>query len=183
MFVIKTPVQRLWLALVAALAACLFTPATADDGTWETNASGTWDNSANWAGAIIADGSGRTARFTHANSEGHSIVLGSPRTIGNLEFSAPGASAPPGPLDPVAGLLPHLATAADGRLLLRFPYDPAKSDLAWIIRASPDLDDWSDVFFDSRHDDPPATDPAGWAGLPVPATRHCLFLRLEILRK
>ncbi|MCU0780378.1 MAG: CotH kinase family protein, partial [Akkermansiaceae bacterium] len=46
-----------------------------------------------------------------------------------------------GPFDPVVGLLPIVAPAGDGSLVVRFRYDPAKTDLTWRVRASSDLVD------------------------------------------
>jgi autotransporter-associated beta strand protein len=86
-----------------------------------------------------------------------------------------------GPRDPVAALLPRIGPAAPAGFAFRFRFDPAKADLAWIVRRSPDLADWSGVLFDSRTDTPPAPDPEGWTNLPVPG-ESALFLRLELLR-
>jgi len=84
------------------------------------------------------------------------------------------------PGEPVLDLLPRIA-ADPGRLPdFRFRHDLSKADLVWIVRSSPDLDDWSEVLFDSRIHTPPAPDASGWTALPVPATDGNRFLRLEI---
>ena len=86
-----------------------------------------------------------------------------------------------GPNDPVTGLLPWLADEARTGLTYRFHYDPSKPDLGWIVRTSPDLEDWTNLLFDSREDTPPAPDAEGWTHLPIPDTERALFLRLEVL--
>ena len=85
-----------------------------------------------------------------------------------------------GPDDPVTGLLPWLAGETGSGLTYRFHHDPSKPDLVWIVRTSPDLEDWNTTLFDSREDTPPAPDAEGWIHLPVPDTELRFFLRLEL---
>ncbi len=63
----------------------------------------------------------------------------------------------------------------------RFPFYPAKNDLAWIVRASENLTDWDTVLFDSRNDPVPETASNGWASVPYPNHASRLFLRLELM--
>lgn len=83
------------LVLLATLGA---SPAWAVNSTWtnqpggaDTSASGSWNDSANWATGTIADGSGFTADFSTLDIAGtgtgsNVITLDAPRTIGNLIF-------------------------------------------------------------------------------------------------
>jgi hypothetical protein len=82
------------------------------------------------------------------------------------------------PADPVAPVMPRLGAQASA---FRFRLDPSKSDLAWIVQASPDLSDWSEVWFDSRVHPTPNADADGWVSIPSPnPSAHRFFLRLEI---
>lgn len=85
-----------------------------------------------------------------------------------------------GPHDPVEPWSPRLAHEPGTAPVFSFAYDSAKADLVWIVRGSPDLDDWNTTLFDSRHDAPPAPAMDGWTEIPVPATESRLFLRLEV---
>jgi autotransporter-associated beta strand protein len=87
-----------------------------------------------------------------------------------------------GPFDPPSPILPNMANAPNDGFTFRFRFNPGKSDLAWIVRSSTDLDDWSGLLFDSRSDTAPPPDPAGWTRLPVPPTLQRQFLRLELLK-
>ncbi len=90
---------KLFSLLIAALTA--LTPgAKAADGTWTQitsgTASGTWSDAltANWAGGVVAGGSGATANFGTLDVSGTSTVtLGAPRTIGNIIFGDTGTGA------------------------------------------------------------------------------------------
>ncbi|WP_193213811.1 lamin tail domain-containing protein [Luteolibacter marinus] len=90
-----------------------------------------------------------------------------------------------GPHDPVTHLLPKL-TAVPG-FTFSFRFDPSLTDLIWRVKASPDLDDWSTVLFDSVTDTPPPLVdgwlpvelPASLGGGPLPDPR--IFTRLELL--
>ena len=64
--------------------------------------------------------------------------------------------------------------------VFRFAHDPAKSDLIWIVLASPDLFDWSEVLFDSRIHPDPEPDVDDRVAIPYPQGRPSLFLRLEL---
>ncbi len=84
-----------------------------------------------------------------------------------------------GPADPVVHLLPTLRQAGDG-FGFRFKYDPAISDLRWKITSSGDLEDWSQVIFDSAVDPIPALE-EGWLAIDVPfAAAPRGFARLEL---
>jgi autotransporter-associated beta strand protein len=85
-----------------------------------------------------------------------------------------------GPYDPVADLLPRLVPLPAGGFDYRFRLNPDSADLAWVVRISPDLIDWSAVLFDSREESAPLPDAGGWSSLPVPMDADRLFLRLDI---
>jgi len=93
-----------------------------------------------------------------------------------------------GPFDPVTGLMPVLAEGPPGMFTFRFRYDPSKSDLAWVVRATNDLEDWSHLLFDSRTGSvPPLED--GWLPLPLPSSLSGggvadprMFTRLEVIQ-
>lgn len=53
------------------------------------------------------------------------------------------------PREPGRGRLPQ-AEVVDGRLSLVFQRDPSKADIAYVVEASSDLADWSEVLYDSR---------------------------------
>ncbi len=74
--------------------------------------------------------------------------------------------------------LPLLDT---GTRMFRFALDAIKSDLVWIVEASPDLADWSDTLFDSRESLPPEADADGLINIPYPAGQQQYFLRLKLL--
>jgi autotransporter-associated beta strand protein len=85
--------------------------------------------------------------------------------------------------DGAAGRLPRLSLA-DGAPVYRFPFDPGKRDLTYVVEASPDLRVWDRVLFDSGKDWP-----AGWDGesltLSDPAARAAgaarQFYRLRVI--
>jgi autotransporter-associated beta strand protein len=57
-------------------------------GVWINAAGGSWTNSANWSGGVVATGIGRTADFRTLNLGANAIVtLDGPRVIGNLLFA------------------------------------------------------------------------------------------------
>ncbi len=85
-----------------------------------------------------------------------------------------------GPAEPVLSLLPRLVTSPGGPPVFLFRFDPSIPDIDWLVRSSPDLDDWSGLLFDSRIHTPPAPDGEGWTHLPVPANGERRFLRLEL---
>jgi hypothetical protein len=85
-----------------------------------------------------------------------------------------------GPDDAALDRLPQIIAAAGSPPLFRFRYDPAKTDIDWLVRSSTDLGDWSTVIFDSGSDPAPAPDASGWTHLPLPAAGDRRFLRLEV---
>ncbi|MCX6873761.1 MAG: hypothetical protein NTW21_08130, partial [Verrucomicrobia bacterium] len=77
------------VALVAALALALAAPVSAQSasGTWTNPAGGSWATAGNWAGGVIADGSGHTADFSTLNLSANAVVtLDGARSIGTLVF-------------------------------------------------------------------------------------------------
>lgn len=59
----------------------------AADGTWTGTASGNWSDTSQWAGGIVADGSGSTAMFTNDITTDVTVTLDTARTNGNLVFA------------------------------------------------------------------------------------------------
>ena len=56
-------------------------------GTWISNASGLWSNSANWSGGVVADGQPNTADFSMLNITSNvTVTLDSSREIGHLSI-------------------------------------------------------------------------------------------------
>ncbi len=56
-------------------------------GTWINPAGGSWTNSSNWSGGVIADGSGSTANFaTLTLPADTTLTLDAPRVLGSLSF-------------------------------------------------------------------------------------------------
>ena len=77
-------------ARCARIAICCFLPvaARAASGTWTQPMGGSWTNSANWNGAVIADGSGNTANFASLNlAADAAVTLDAARAIGSLVFA------------------------------------------------------------------------------------------------
>jgi len=66
---------------------CLPVAGYSASSTWMNQNGGSWINTNNWSGNIIADGSGNTANFSTLSLPGNSLVsLDGARTIGNLTF-------------------------------------------------------------------------------------------------
>jgi autotransporter-associated beta strand protein len=79
-------------ALIPFTAGIFPAAASAQSGTWITNAAGTynWSDAGNWQTGVIADGANSTATFATAGLTGPMTVnLDSPRTIGSLVFDNP----------------------------------------------------------------------------------------------
>lgn len=60
--------------------------AYAASGMWTNEVDGLWSDTAAWLDGVVADGAGNTATFSNASAAIVTVVLDSPRTIGNLEF-------------------------------------------------------------------------------------------------
>ena len=79
--------------------------------------------------------------------------------------------------------LPRLAWVP-GWVGLQFPFDRARSDLAYVVERSENLSDWDEVLFDSRLDLPP-DDGREWIlvqdGEPFSTLRPMRFLRLRVV--
>jgi hypothetical protein len=120
----------------------------------------------------------RTRYFTNPADRGNNAVSGPDAKlandgVSNLMRYALGV----GPYDPVSGLMPALASSS-GSYQFQFPYDPAKTDLVWQVKASPDLSDWLQILFDSRIT-PNRSLNNGWTSVPVPAGPK-IFARLQV---
>lgn len=79
--------QRHGIPCVLSIAAATVSLASASDGTWTLNNNGNWSASGNWAGGVIADGSGFTANFTANITADRTVTLDSNRTIGRIVFT------------------------------------------------------------------------------------------------
>jgi autotransporter-associated beta strand protein len=57
------------------------------NGTWSTDADGSWSDGAKWSSGAVADGAGNTADFSTLNlSSNRTVALDSSRVIGTLKF-------------------------------------------------------------------------------------------------
>lgn len=84
------------------------------------------------------------------------------------------------PGEPVVPWLPRMIRSNQDGIAFRFRYDSNKSGIAWIVRSSRDLNDWSNSVFDSRTQTPPAVTTDGWTELVVPQAETEHFFRLEV---
>jgi hypothetical protein len=84
------------------------------------------------------------------------------------------------PGEPIAPWLPRMSQSNQDGMVFRFRYDSNKSGIAWIVRSSRDLNDWSNSVFDSRTQTPPAVTTDGWTELVVPQAETEHFFRLEV---
>ncbi len=74
------------VTLLAALALSTIS-AFGDSGIWSNPAGGSWANSADWSGGVIADGTDSTADFSQLDLTADAVLtLDGARTIGNLIF-------------------------------------------------------------------------------------------------
>jgi hypothetical protein len=92
----------LWFAATSVLVLLVLrTKAAAQDGAWNNNNDGQWEDAANWVGNIIADGADNTADFNSVDV----INLGTPfyragvglttsRTIGHMVFGDTNTASP-----------------------------------------------------------------------------------------
>jgi autotransporter-associated beta strand protein len=84
------------------------------------------------------------------------------------------------PGEQVAPWLPRMIRSNQDEIVFRFRYDSNKSGIAWIVRSSIDLNDWSSSVFDSRTHSPPPASADGWTELVVPQAETKHFFRLEV---
>ncbi len=77
--------------------------------------------------------------------------------------------------------LPRLAGDPPAAPVFRFPFDPAKDDLVWLVEASADLTDWTEILFDSRDEPQAIPDGDGWLEIEDPETSARRFYRLRVL--
>src|SRR5438132_667500 len=79
-----------WLFRIALIGYCFCqstTSAQAASGTWINANGGSWTNSANWSGGVIADGTANAANFnTLSLSADVTVTLDASRTIGTVVF-------------------------------------------------------------------------------------------------
>lgn len=85
------------------------------------------------------------------------------------------------PGDPAKHLRKLSITGGPDGAVLRFPRDPRKVDIAYLLDASPDLSGWPGVLFDSRSDPRPNND-GEFLTIPAagPPGTACQFFRLRI---
>ena len=84
----KNPMKpKCFLPLPALAAIVLASSLHAQNGTWNVDADGNWNDAANWLGNITADGSGSTALFIFDLTANRTVTLGADRTIGNITFT------------------------------------------------------------------------------------------------
>lgn len=77
---------RRWFALAVALVLPLAPCAWAASGTWISTVSGAWNDSTNWSGGAIANGSGSSANFNTLDIAGDITVTLDGRTLTSLTF-------------------------------------------------------------------------------------------------
>jgi autotransporter-associated beta strand protein len=85
-----------------------------------------------------------------------------------------------GPREAVADLLPRMVDGLTGPEF-RFRFDPTVAGVAWVVRSSTDLSNWSTVEFDSRVDPAPDSAGAGWSRVEADPGDELRFYRLEII--
>jgi fibronectin-binding autotransporter adhesin len=85
-----------WRTRLVPAALCLLagglvlSPVTspAPTGSWSLNNNGTWSNTNNWTGGVVADGAGFAANFNKINiSANRTVTLDSSRTIGSVAIA------------------------------------------------------------------------------------------------
>lgn len=89
--------QRRSTSKLATIAACAVIAlaaqqAAAQSGTWNVTTSGTWSDSANWLGNVVASGTGATANFTNDITSNVAVTLDAPQTITTVVFGDSGTS-------------------------------------------------------------------------------------------
>jgi len=74
-----------------SLSAFIGVSATNNNGAWNADADGNWNDVGNWNSGIVADGIGYTADFTTINITGdRTVTLDTSRNIGTLKFADTG---------------------------------------------------------------------------------------------
>jgi len=64
-----------------------------NNGTWSVDTSGNWNDTANWSGGLVADGTGYTADFSTVNiTASRTVTLDVSHDIGTLKFGDPAGS-------------------------------------------------------------------------------------------
>jgi hypothetical protein len=87
-----------------------------------------------------------------------------------------------GPFDSITGHLPKISRDSNGLRFL-FRADPSRSDVAWRVESSPNLQQWSTVLFDSTTTPLPPPE-NGWYPITLPtpsALSPNLFTRLVVI--
>jgi fibronectin-binding autotransporter adhesin len=79
-------INPLRIILGAALLLATTPRSRATDGVWISDADGSWNNPANWAGGVIADGTDGIAYFTNNLTAIRTITVDAGRVIGHLVF-------------------------------------------------------------------------------------------------
>ncbi|MEK7950382.1 beta strand repeat-containing protein [Luteolibacter soli] len=76
-------------SLLACASLCAISTGHAANGSWSGLTSpGLWNNTANWTGAVVADGAGNTGNFSTVDLPAglFTVSLDTPRTLGSLTF-------------------------------------------------------------------------------------------------
>jgi len=72
--------------LAAGSSLLAISSASAQSGTWDEDANGTWSTATNWFSDVIATGSGNTANFTNDITADRIVSLDADRTLTNVIF-------------------------------------------------------------------------------------------------
>lgn len=90
--------RRRWLVAAGCLAAaaCCLAPhsARAQSGTWNVTTSGSWSDTANWLGGVVASGTGSMAVFNNDITSNVAVTLDAPRTLAWVYFGDAGTGTP-----------------------------------------------------------------------------------------
>jgi len=83
----KKRIQAAVAVAAALIAGMSVGTAEAADGYWTNNNNGTWSDTANWQGGIVANGADFTAYFMIDITAARTVTLDTARSIGNVKFA------------------------------------------------------------------------------------------------
>jgi autotransporter-associated beta strand protein len=86
-----THVNDTWFGGDGVLAVAVGYDGAVADGSWSTNANGTWSDTNNWVGQVYAQGTNQTAFFTNALTADRTVTedFPTPLPLGQLVFGSP----------------------------------------------------------------------------------------------